>query len=89
MTIVHIPVGARLVVRTTAGTNEEGREQYRDFVGHVTAWDGVTLSLLRDESANGRRPAQLVDIKAADIVRFKPVPERPTNIERLRAGHRA
>ncbi|PWG60391.1 DUF6725 family protein [Bifidobacterium catulorum] len=76
--IARIPVGARIVVRTSLGPDpENGRERYRDFVGHVTGHDGATLHLLRDESANGRRPAQLVDIRVADIVLFRPVPERP------------
>ncbi|MBW3087326.1 hypothetical protein KIH77_01010 [Bifidobacterium sp. 82T24] len=75
--IARIPIGARIVVRTSLGPDPlDGRERYRDFVGHVTGHDDATLHLLRDESANGRRPAQLVDIRISDIVRFKPVPER-------------
>ena len=70
----RIPVGARVVVRITDGT---GRHQYRDYVGHVRAWDGRTLQLTRDAAANGSRPAQDVDISATDIAILKPVPERP------------
>ena len=37
----RIPVGARVVVRITDGVDEcTGRHQYRDYVGHVRAWDG-------------------------------------------------
>lgn len=76
----RIPAGARVVVRTHDGTDpNNGRTQYRDYVGHVISWDGDTLEMLRDESANGRRPAQIVSLAACDIVRLKPVPERPTN----------
>ncbi|OZG55389.1 hypothetical protein BTIS_2235 [Bifidobacterium tissieri] len=75
----RIPLGARIVVRTTMGVDEaDGREKYRDYVGHVTGWDGTTLTMLRDESANGRRKAQIVTIDAMSIVRLKPIPERPT-----------
>ncbi|KFI68595.1 hypothetical protein BMAGN_0463 [Bifidobacterium magnum] len=74
----HIPEGARLVVRVADGIDEySGRPQFRDFVGHVRSWDGVTLALTRDASANGRRPAEDVAIDARTIVRLKPVPERP------------
>ena len=73
-----IPTGARIVVRTSLGTDSDtDREQYRDYVGHTLGWDGSTLTLLRDESANGRRPAQVVSISADTIVRLKPIPERP------------
>ena len=74
-----IPTGARIVVRTSLGLDPDtGREQYLDYVGHTLNWDGKTLTLLRDESANGHRPAQVVSISADTIVRLKPVPERPT-----------
>ena len=64
----RIPVGARVVVRVTDGVDEyTGRLQYRDYVGHVRAWDGRTLQLTRDAAANGSRPAQEVDISATDI----------------------
>ena len=50
----RIPVGARVVVRITDGVDEyTGRHQYRDYVGHVRAWDGRTLQLTRDAAANG------------------------------------
>ncbi|TPF97691.1 hypothetical protein EP30_01755 [Bifidobacterium sp. UTCIF-39] len=75
----RIPLGARIVVRTTMGVDAtDGREKYRDYVGHVTGWDGTTLTMLRDESANGRRKAEIVTIDAMSIVRLKPIPERPT-----------
>lgn len=74
-----IPAGSRVVVRTFDGTSPaSGRTQYRDYVGHVISWNGDTLEMLRDESANGRRAAQIVSLAACDIVRLKPVPERPS-----------
>ncbi|MBT1165710.1 DUF6725 family protein [Bifidobacterium simiarum] len=74
----HIPTGARIVVRCTLGVDEhDRREKYRDVVGHVLGWDGETLTVLRDESANGSRPAEVVTVEAATIVRLKPIPERP------------
>lgn len=78
---VSIPTGARVVVRTSLGIDPiDGREKYRDFVGHVRNWDGTTLELTRDAAANGSRPAEDVSIRAADIVRLKPVPERPVRL---------
>lgn len=72
-----IPQGARIVVRTDAGIDERtGRRTYRDFLGHVVSWDGTTLVLDRDPSADGRRPAAQVTIDASSIVRLKPIPER-------------
>lgn len=72
-----IPQGARIVVRTDAGIDERtGRRTYRDFLGHVVSWDGTTLVLDRDPSADGRRAAERVRIHAAQIVRLKPIPER-------------
>lgn len=74
----EIPAGARVVVRVADGVDErDGRMKYRDFVGHVTSWDGTMLAMTRDAAANGSRPEQNVSIAAADIVRLKPVPERP------------
>lgn len=74
----HIPAGARVVVRTAIGVDPaDGRMKFRDFVGHVRAWDGITLELTRDAAANGSRPAEDVSIDAQTIVRLKPVPERP------------
>ncbi|PLS30516.1 hypothetical protein Uis1B_1661 [Bifidobacterium margollesii] len=74
----RIPVGARIVVRCTIGIDErDGREKYRDIVGHVLEWDGRTLTMLRDESANGSRPAEVTTIRSQTIVRLKPIPERP------------
>lgn len=72
-----IPSGIRVVVRVIDGTDPySGRPQYRDFVGHVRAWDGKTLRMRRDASANGARPEEDVAIDADRIVRMKPVPER-------------
>ncbi|KAB8286707.1 DUF6725 family protein [Bifidobacterium avesanii] len=74
----HIPTGARVVVRTAIGVDPaDGRMKFRDYVGHVRAWNGVTLELTRDAAANGSRPAEEVSIDARTIVRLKPVPERP------------
>ena len=76
----HIPAGVRVVVRRADGVDERtGRGVFRDAVGHVMQWDGKTLTLLRDESANGTRPAQVISIDASTIVRLKPVPERPAH----------
>ncbi|WEV53505.1 DUF6725 family protein [Bifidobacterium sp. ESL0704] len=72
-----IPADARLVVRILDGRNEQtGRQQFRDFIGHVHSWDGQTLRLTRDAAANGSRPAQDVDIPRERIVVLKPIPER-------------
>ena len=73
----HIPTGTRIVVRTQDGNDDfTGRPQFRDFVGHVTSWDGTTLRMIRDAAANGSRPECNVEIDASRIVRIKPVPER-------------
>ncbi|RBP98301.1 hypothetical protein CRD60_03560 [Bifidobacterium aemilianum] len=73
-----IPSGARVVVRTAEGRDPaDGRMKYRDYVGHVISWDGRTLKLNRDASANGERPAQSICLQAASIVALKPIPERP------------
>ncbi|MDD6374053.1 MAG: hypothetical protein PUF97_06235 [Bifidobacteriaceae bacterium] len=78
-----IPTGARIVVRTDAGMDEAtGRRTYNDVIGHVVSWDGETLIVDRDPSANGRRPAQRVSIPVETIVRLKPVPERPRRAAR-------
>lgn len=83
-----IPVGARIVVRTFDGINPQtGRQEYRDFVGHVESWDGTTLELNRDAAANGSRPAEHVSIPADRIARLKPVPERPARPTQHRAQH--
>ncbi|WEV41540.1 hypothetical protein OZX57_05865 [Bifidobacterium sp. ESL0682] len=72
-----IPVGARLMVRTLDGKDPQtGRQQFRDYIGHVRSWDGDTLSITRDPAANGSRPAQDVDIPRNRIVALKPIPER-------------
>ncbi|WEV66301.1 MULTISPECIES: DUF6725 family protein [unclassified Bifidobacterium] len=74
-----IPAGARLMVRTLDGRDERtGRQQFRDFLGHVRSWDGKTLCITRDPAANGSRPAQDVDIPRERIVALKPIPERKT-----------
>lgn len=72
-----IPAGARLMVRTVDGRDEQtGHLQYRDFIGHVRSWDGQTLCITRDAAANGSRPAYDVDIPRDVIVALKPIPER-------------
>lgn len=82
----HIPTGIRVVVRRSAGIDEKsGRTILRDAVGHVINWDGSTLTLLRDESANGARPAQIITIEGKSIVRIKPVPERPKHYPTARS----
>ncbi|MBT1175513.1 hypothetical protein JS530_08400 [Bifidobacterium sp. LC6] len=74
----QIPVGARVVVRITDGVDPaDGRMKFRDYVGHVTSWDGYTLEMVRDPAANGSRPAQNVTIHQEQIATLKPVPERP------------
>lgn len=79
----QIPTGARVVVRVIDGVDPtDGRTKFRDYVGHVTAWDGRTLELTRDAAANGSRPAQRVCIEADTIATLKPVPERPHNATR-------
>ena len=73
----HIPAGARIVVRVKAGIDpRDGRMKYNDRIGHVVAWDGATLTLDRDPSRNGSRPAERIAVAAADIAILKPVPER-------------
>lgn len=73
-----IPEGARVVVRAYDGVDgRTGRQQYRDYVGHVLSWDGHVLELMRDATANGSRPEQHVSLAADGIARLKPVPERP------------
>lgn len=73
----HIPVGARLMVRTLDGISQTtGRQEFHDYIGHTLDWDGTTLHLMRDAAANGSRPAQPVDIDVHDIVVIKPIPER-------------
>ncbi len=52
------------------------RMKYRDYVGHVTSWDGHTLDMIRDAAANGSRPEHRVTIDADTIITLKPVPER-------------
>ncbi|MDF7641151.1 hypothetical protein PT279_06050 [Bifidobacterium sp. ESL0784] len=72
-----IPTGARLMVRTLDGHDPQtGRQQFRDFIGHVRSWDSNTLCITRDPAANGSRPAQDVDIPRERIVALKPIPER-------------
>ncbi|OZG63462.1 hypothetical protein BLEM_0165 [Bifidobacterium lemurum] len=74
----EIPAGSRIVVRVIDGVDPtDHRTKFRDFVGHVRAWDGRTLELTRDAAANGSRPAQRVSIEADVIATIKPVPERP------------
>ncbi|MBB2955329.1 hypothetical protein FHX77_000737 [Bifidobacterium commune] len=75
-----IPVGARLMVRTLDGNDPRtGRQQFRDYIGHVRSWDGETLSITRDPAANGSRSAQDLSIPCDSIVALKPIPERKNN----------
>lgn len=79
----EIPPGVRIVARTVEGRDpEDGRLKFRDYIGHVISWDGTTLDLSRDPSANGSREAQKVRLTATSIVGLKPIPER-----RYPAGH--
>jgi hypothetical protein len=72
-----IPAGARLMVRTLDGNDPRtGRQQFRDYIGHVRSWDGKTLSITRDPAANGSRPSQDLSIPRDSIVALKPIPER-------------
>lgn len=74
----EIPAGARIVARVIDGVDPtDGRTKFRDYVGHVTSWDGRTLEMTRDATANGSRPAQRVSLEADVIATIKPVPERP------------
>ena len=75
----EIPAGSRVVVRVIEGVDPtDRRTKFRDYVGHVTSWDGSTLEMVRDATANGSRPAQHVRIDADTIATLKPVPERHT-----------
>lgn len=74
----YIPQGARIVVRVSLGIDaHDHRVKYRDYVGHVQSWDGSTLCMIRDASANASRPEEYVELDASTIVILKPVPERP------------
>lgn len=89
-----IPPGSRLVVRTAEGVDgDDGRMKFRDYIGHLVSWDGRTMVLNRDASANGSRPAQVVELPAERIVRIKPIPERSYPLgrhdESRPAGNRA
>lgn len=79
MTIPNeIPAHARVVVRVSAGVDpSDHRMKYRDYVGHVTSWDGHRLEMTRDAAANGSRPEQRISIDVDTIITLKPVPERP------------
>ncbi|AKV55357.1 hypothetical protein BACT_0870 [Bifidobacterium actinocoloniiforme DSM 22766] len=73
----QIPTGARLVVRVAEAPDQpNGRMAFRDYIGHVRSWNGRTLAVTRDATANGRRPEQEVSIDASTIVALKPIPER-------------
>lgn len=74
-----IPQGLRIVVRIREKTGLENRDQYRDFVGHVLSSTDDFIIMQRDASANGTRPSQIVTLRAHEIVRIKPVPERRTS----------
>ena len=71
----EIPANARVVVRVSEGVDPtDHRMKYRDYVGHVTSWDGHTLDMIRDAAANGSRPEHRVTIDADTIITLKPVP---------------
>lgn len=73
----EIPSGVRVVVRTVEGRDPgDGRLKFRDYIGHVISWDGTSLDLNRDPTANGSRGGQEVRLPAASIIRIKPIPER-------------
>ena len=65
----EIPANARVVVRVSEGVDPtDHRMKYRDYVGHVTSWDGHTLDMIRDAAANGSRPEHRVTIDADTII---------------------
>ena len=71
----EIPANARVVVRVSEGVDPtDHRMKYRDYVGHVTSWDGHTLDMIRDAAANGSRPEHRVTIDADTIITLKPSP---------------
>ncbi len=71
----EIPANARVVVRVSEGVeSDRPSHEYRDYVGHVTSWDGHTLDIIRDAAANGSRPEHRVTIDADTIITLKPVP---------------
>ena len=53
------------------------RMKYRDYVGHVTSWDGHTLDMIRDAAANGSRPEHRVTIDADTIHHPQTRPRTP------------
>ena len=64
----EIPANARVVVRVSEGVDPtDHRMKYRDYVGHVTSWDGHTLDMIGEPGAT---------IDADTIITLKPVPER-------------
>ena len=76
----EIPTGARIVARVCEGVDpSDHRMKFRDYVGHVRSWDGHTLEMTRDATANGSRPEQRVIIDVDSIVTIKPGPERPSS----------
>ena len=80
----EIPANARVVVRVSEGVDPtDHRMKYRDYVGHVTSWDGHTLDMIRDAAANGSRPEHRVTIDADTIITLKPVPERHFTVKPL------
>ncbi|WP_018143814.1 DUF6725 family protein [Alloscardovia criceti] len=73
-----IPHHARLVIRCFDGVDAySGRMQFRDYIGHIAAYDDTHISFLRDATANGLRPEEMVSIPLDAVARIKPIPERP------------
>ena len=73
----EIPAHERVVVRVSEGVDPvDHRMKYRDYIGHVTSWDGYRLEMTRVAAANGSRPEQRVSIDADTIITLKPIPER-------------
>lgn len=78
MTLDAASVGHRIVVRyAVGGTGPSGGPAMSDVIGRVRAVDGIAVTL---ERRDGR--TQVVAL--ADVVTWKPVPERPLRRRRAR-----
>lgn len=84
--------GTRISISVPAG-RVNGRPQFSHYVGHVQSWekrsDGWYLLLLRDAPVDGSRPEQHLEINMTQILRLKPVPERPDFSARAGLSHDA